>query len=38
MKDSDHGLLVWQRKFENNPQNNEFAYKYFRELNRAQKF
>jgi ATP-dependent Zn protease len=33
-----HSLMERQRKFDSNPVNSRFAYKYFRELNRHQKF
>ena len=33
-----HSLMERQRKFDGNPVNAKFAYKYFRELNRHQKF
>ena len=33
-----NSLIDRQRQFDSNPLNGQFAYKYFRELNRQQKF
>lgn len=37
-QESKQKLIERQRQFDSNPTNAEFAYKYFRELNRQQKF